>query len=208
MPTTPTSMTPAASRTTRLRRAGPLAAVLAAVALSAAACGGTSPSPGVAQGGTPTPSASQSQQQGSGGSQVSGNGPGSGLSVAFSACMRSHGIKNFPDPGPNGAISISGGNGVDPNSPQFQTAQRACQKLAPGGGSPAQQAQSKAKAVRYSACMRTHGIKNFPDPNSSGAITVTGGSGVDPNSPQFVAANKICSPIMGNTSGPTQGNGS
>jgi hypothetical protein len=45
--------------------------------------------------------------------------------------MRSHGVPNFPDPqfetGPGGGVGIRlGGPGVNPNSPAFQTAEKAC----------------------------------------------------------------------------------
>ena len=45
-------------------------------------------------------------------------------------CMRAHGITNFPDPVmlPNGGSYVRFGksSGVDPSSPQFQAAQKAC----------------------------------------------------------------------------------
>jgi hypothetical protein len=48
--------------------------------------------------------------------------------LAFSKCMRAHGIKDFPDPS-NGGLRLSAGAGSDlnPNNTQFQAAQRACQ---------------------------------------------------------------------------------
>src|SRR6266568_253384 len=62
--------------------------------------------------------------------------------LAFSACMRSHGVKDFPDPtksADGGGIRIQSGKGgggsdLDPNSAVFQAAQRACQSLLPMGG--------------------------------------------------------------------------
>jgi hypothetical protein len=56
--------------------------------------------------------------------------------------MRSHGISDFPDPQITGGgirISIRAGQGSDlnPNNPQFQAAQRACQSIAPFGKGPA-----------------------------------------------------------------------
>jgi hypothetical protein len=56
--------------------------------------------------------------------------------LKFSACMRAHGVPSFPDPTTrNGGVTISlGGSGMNPNSPQFQSAQRACRSLMPGGG--------------------------------------------------------------------------
>jgi hypothetical protein len=44
--------------------------------------------------------------------------------LKFAVCMRKHGLPNFPDP------TFSHGNigqkGFDPNSPQFQSAQKVC----------------------------------------------------------------------------------
>ena len=58
--------------------------------------------------------------------------------LAFSSCMRSHGVPRFPDPKVNadgGMTQLLGGPGhdVDPTSPTFQAAQRECQKLNPDG---------------------------------------------------------------------------
>ncbi len=63
--------------------------------------------------------------------------------LAFSQCMRSHGITNFPDPTfQNGraGLMISASSGIDPNSPAFKQAQQACGSImgkpqgAPVGG--------------------------------------------------------------------------
>jgi hypothetical protein len=61
--------------------------------------------------------------------------------TAFSRCMRAHGIADFPDPTSGGGLRISAGAGSDlnPNSPAFQSAQKACSKSVglPGlGGGP------------------------------------------------------------------------
>ncbi len=59
--------------------------------------------------------------------------------LAMSRCMRTHGVPNFPDPqfqsGAGGFGIRIGGPGVDPNSPAFQAAQKACGKIF--GGAPA-----------------------------------------------------------------------
>jgi hypothetical protein len=115
--------------------------------------------------------------------------------------MRSHGITNFPDPNSNGVISGAISDGVNPNSPQFQAAQKACQKYAgEGTPSPQQQAQAAANGLKYAQCMRAHGVPDFPDPNSNGGIAITGNGGstnsdLNPNSAQFQAAQKVCEPI-------------
>lgn len=50
--------------------------------------------------------------------------------VKFAGCMREHGI-DFPDPGADGnqVFTFGGGDGPDPNSSEFQTAQKACQSI-------------------------------------------------------------------------------
>jgi len=58
--------------------------------------------------------------------------------LAFSKCMRDHGI-DFPDPkfdGGGASIALGGpdGNDVDPNSDAFKAAQEACASNLPGGG--------------------------------------------------------------------------
>jgi hypothetical protein len=55
--------------------------------------------------------------------------------LAFSQCMRSHGVPNFPDPKVSGnAVQLGGPGkqGIDPSSPRFQAAQKACQSKLPG----------------------------------------------------------------------------
>jgi hypothetical protein len=46
----------------------------------------------------------------------------------------------------------------------------------------------------YSSCMRSHGVPLFPDPNSNGQFSP--GGGVDPNSPQFRAAQSACRSLL------------
>ena len=73
--------------------------------------------------------------------------------LKFAACMRSHGVPNFPDPTATGGIQIQAGSGVDPQSPSFQSAQKSCFKLLPGGGPGAQHptAQEVASTLKVSA---------------------------------------------------------
>jgi hypothetical protein len=193
------------------RLAAPVVSLAAVVAL-AAGCGDSS-SPSVASLGSTT-RATASSQGSSPPSNSTQGGPGNGGSgnsvhiamkltnaTRFAACMRSHDIKGFPDPNSQGAISITGGPGsnLDPSSPKFQAAQRACRKVLPNGGqaTPAQQAKATEQALAFSACMRKHGVRDFPDPNFSsghGVIQIKGGPGSDlnPSSPTFQAAMTAC----------------
>ena len=127
--------------------------------------------------------------------------------VAYSQCMRSHGVPEFPEP-TEGHLLIHSSNhdghatGIDPGSAQFQAAQKVCGKLLPEGGtpSPAQRAKMQESALKFSRCMRTHGVPNFPDPTFSGGgarltLKAGGANGIDPESPQFRAAQKTCQSI-------------
>jgi subtilase family serine protease len=78
-------------------------------------------------------------------------------------------------------------------------------------GSSTPQSTSKASvlshALAFATCMRNHGEPNFPDPSREGGSvheTITPGSGVDPNSPQFIAAMNACTtgPATPGPSGP------
>lgn len=59
--------------------------------------------------------------------------------LAFGECMRNEGITNVPDPevNSNGGVTGRPGQGVDPNSPEFQDALAACESEMPRpGGQP------------------------------------------------------------------------
>ena len=183
----------------------------AAVSLLAAGCGGGSASPGVASvaSSTSTATTATTTRSGAGvGAPPADQGPpqGSHFQVAmkvgnaadgakFSACMRKHGVTNFPDPNGQGVIQFGSGMGIDPNSSTFQSARSACQKLLPNGGqpTPAQRAKAQQQMLAFSQCMRAHGIKDFPDP-SNGGLQLRGGPGSDlnPNNPRFQAAQQAC----------------
>jgi len=131
--------------------------------------------------------------------------------LAFSKCMRAHGLSNFPDPGSSGGgiqIRIGPNSGVNPQSPAFQSAQAACKHLLPGGGpgSGPPSAQVRAQMLQISKCMRAHGVSGFPDPTTtppsgpSGYSAVMGRNGVflaipnsiDTQSPAFKQAAAAC----------------
>ena len=54
--------------------------------------------------------------------------------LKYVACMRSHGVPDMPDPNSNGTLTLPTGGAVSASSPQFQSAQKACQKLFPAQG--------------------------------------------------------------------------
>jgi hypothetical protein len=148
----------------RLRRAAVMAGGVLAVGVVVAACGGGPSTPGVATGSTTTtasPSAGGSTQR-------------AGL-LAYSSCMRSHGVPNFPDPTSSGGIPkqavISAQSAVSHS--QVTAADSHCAHLLPAGGlsgRPSQTVtvQDQQYYLNAVACMRSHGITNFPDPVFSG----------------------------------------
>jgi hypothetical protein len=135
--------------------------------------------------------------------------------LKLAACMRANGEPNFPDPNAQGVIQGSSSQGLDPRSPQFQAAMKKCQKYTPNGGkppSPQQLAQAQQRALAFSACMRSHGIKDFPDPNFSGGgirIQLNGGpnSDVNPSSPLFQHAQQACASLLPGRAGGLVGGG-
>jgi hypothetical protein len=190
-------------------------AALASLALGVAGCGGGSSAPPVASlAATSSAATAAAAPQGGAPSGGPGSGGESSLSVgsggrAFSACMRSHGVPNFPDPNGKGELTFGSSDGIDPSSPKFQSAQTACQKVLPkhAPASPAQVAKMQAMALKYSACMRSHGVPKFPDPTFSAGgvgLRIDRASGIDPNSPQFRSAQKVC---QGNLPGAKTGAG-
>lgn len=84
--------------------------------------------------------------------------------LELSQCMRSHGVPNFPDPGPGGGLQVNSQSGINPQAPAFQAAQRACRRFAPSFPAPGMSAVTRARAVAFAKCMRAHGQTSFPDP--------------------------------------------
>jgi len=134
---------------------------------------------------------------GSQGSHVAQLGSTTSRAVAYARCMRSNGVPNWPDPDSNGAFDKSKltSRQLGAASSQVQAAQSACRRLLPNGGSgptAAQVQQVKTQGLRFSQCVRAHGVPNFPDPGSDGRIPDPSSAGIDQGSPKFEAANQAC----------------
>ena len=54
----------------------------------------------------------------------------------------------------------------------------------------------EAEALAYSKCMRANGVPQFPDPGAGGGIEFHPGSGINPSSPAFKAAQTRCQKLM------------
>jgi hypothetical protein len=158
---------------------------VALVALLAAGCGGGSP--GVASVTSSTTTAATTATQ-------------NGL-VAFSRCMRSNGLPNFPDP-----RALAGGNAKLTvhqlgNSPHVQAAMSACDHLLPTRGSTPQQTAQQARTqiadeLSFASCMRSHGVSRFPDPTAQGQLSVemVQAHGIDVHSSAVLQVVQACLP--------------
>jgi hypothetical protein len=164
-------------------RAGVLAVTVGVVVL-AAACGG-SPS-----------------STGPGGSSNAGGSADSQM-LAFDQCMRSHGVPNFPDLPPNGKIASAQQYGVSPS--QLQAAEGDCRHLLPPGTyssfTPAEAQLMLPAMTRFSQCMRSHGVPNWPDPTigsqgKPGFNLVNINPPIDTSSPQFASKLHECGHLM------------
>ena len=169
----------------RPRRAGVLAVTTGLVLLTAACS--SSPSS--------TGSGSSPNGQGSASPQASARS-----ALAFSGCVRSHGVPNFPDPPPffNGKFPGSSPQQLGVSESRLRAATGACRNLLPAVRGPAPlTAQVQQDYLRAAACMRSHGITSFPDPVfSNGTVNLTIPSSIDPSSPQFTQARHTCQRLI------------
>ena len=178
--------------TRRPRPARTAAGVIATVglALLAAACGG-SPGSHVAQlGSTTTKSSTSSPSANS--QQV----------LAFSRCVRAHGVPNFPDPNSSGVLPKRQVAQLTAGNPQFPAAHRACEHLLPNGGQPTQaQVQQAWNDMRnFARCMRSHGVPNWPDPAATSQQDQRPffhlPDSIDPNAPQITTKIRACQHVL------------
>jgi hypothetical protein len=172
------------------------AAAFIAAALLLAACDGSRPS------------------SGPGGSPSAGISTMSPSAVAFSACMRAHGVPNFPDPDSKGMPGQVDPRRLGVSPALYQVAEQTCQPLLPPSGSLQQQTQQCVVfgacppalvqqllnvERQWAQCLRTHGVPNWPDPTISAKggrpVFDLTGAGIDPESADtspFLAKEAAC----------------
>ena len=123
--------------------------------------------------------------------------------LAYAQCMRTHGVPHFPDPNSRGIFGVSPSELGPSNGAQFQRADKACRHLLPGSQpmTAVQQRQATDQALRFVACMRSHGLPAFPDPivNAQGIGFRLARSAPRPSSPVFQAAQQTCQKLMPGT---------
>jgi hypothetical protein len=162
------------------RRAGALAAAVTGVTLLAVACGGSS-----AAANTFAPGATHAQ------------------SLAFAKCMRANGVPGFPDPNGQGVFNDAQIQALT-TGPQGDNALHQCRSVLPNAGTGLTVTQIQAiqqhnlhNALKAAACMRAHGITNFPDPagttQASGVNWPQTLPGIATGSPSYEKAFRTCS---------------
>lgn len=159
---------------------------VAAFSLLAAGCGGGG-SPGVANVASSKTTTTATTQTGL---------------AAFAACMRSHGVPNFPDPDSTGEIpKVQVVATAQANPHKFNAAQTACIHLAPNGSlgrqeTAAQKRTQLADELSFARCMRSHGVARFPDPTAQGQLSVemVQAQGIDVHAPAVLHVVQACLP--------------
>jgi hypothetical protein len=173
-----------------------LAVATAVLALLAAACSG----------------------RGGSGSATASGPSRSASTVGYSACVRSHGVPNFPDPDIDGQLPKVDAQRLGVSSSQLRAAQQACQHLLPNdsGAIDASSIQQCIQAGicpqalmqhllseerRFAQCMRSREVPRWPDPSidrQGRPVFVISISklGFDPYSRQVWAKGDQCSHLM------------
>jgi hypothetical protein len=159
-------------------------AVAASLLLAAGCSGGGSPR--VASVGSTTTAATTTTRNGA---------------VAFSQCMRSHGVPGFPDPDSRGVIPKSQVVQLGVSESRMRAAGRVCNSLLPNGGSGSQETAQQTRTrladeLSFARCMRSHGVARFPDPTAQGQLTVemVQAQGIDVHSPAVLHVVQACLP--------------
>ena len=101
--------------------------------------------------------------------------------------MRKHGVSGYPDPqvttNPDGSVAMAiAGPANASAAPAFRSAQKACSGILLAQSSiNGHSGPSRQEFLAFAHCLHTHGILDFPDPNTQGQITgqMINASGVD-----------------------------
>jgi hypothetical protein len=149
---------------------------------------------------------------------AAGGSTASPSAIGYSACMRSHGVPNFPDPDSSGSLPKADPQQLGVSGSRLQAARQACQHLLPNDGGaidagsiqqcmmaddcpPALVQHLLNEERNFAQCMRSDGVPNWPDPllDSQGrpvfAISISK-NGFDPYSPPIWAKGNHCSHLM------------
>lgn len=155
----------------------PIFVAVVAVAMLVAGCGG---------GGSSTTAATTTAQTGA---------------LAFARCMRAHGLSRWPDPDANGTFDKANLRQLGYSKQQIRTAELSfCGRFLPADGTPGETVQQQrtrvADGLSFARCMRSHGVRQFPDPDAQGELSVAmvQAQGIDIHSPAVLQTVQACLP--------------
>jgi len=185
----------------------PIVIAVLVIALVAMACGGS--------GGTGVASLESADPGGDGAASPSPSLDPQEAALAFAECMRENGVE-MADPQFDAdgrgefSIGIGGpGGGDQPDRETLEAAMEACRGLMPtlgGAGGRELTPEDQDRILAFTECMREHGV-DIADPQfgeGGGFIRVgpgdgatdDGASAVDPNDPEFQAAQEACRELL------------
>lgn len=131
--------------------------------------------------------------------------------VAYAACMRSHGVPDFPDAKHGGfnvstspRSTVANGVALKETQSQITTANQTCNHYlgTPANAGPASPQRQQA-ALAFAQCMRSHGFPHFPDPQvTANSFRIRVPPGINANSPPFQAALQTCQRLVPIPGGP------
>jgi hypothetical protein len=112
-----------------------------------------------------------------GGTHMQQSGSPGGLAAwrAAVGCARRHGMPRVPDPvvGADGQITVPGYTKADLTPAVLSACAAQIRSISSTGSThPIESASDIQALLRYAACMRTHGLPRFPDPNERGEFHV------------------------------------
>jgi hypothetical protein len=138
-----------------------------------------------------------------GGSPAASTTAGSPSAIAYSACMRSHGVPNFPDPNSSGTIAKGSAQQFGVSDSRYQAARTACAHLLPTSGEASQtEIQRAMDGMRsFAQCMRSDGVTNWPDPSTdrAGYPAFYLQGEIDMNAPRIVTKVQACQHLVPTT---------
>lgn len=110
--------------------------------------------------------------------------------------MRSHGLSQFPDPDGSGTLPKITPQQLGVSAAQFQAAQQACAYLLQPSN--AQAHQTLSGMLDFARCMRSHGLRDWPDPttNSDGQPVFDLHGRINPDSLQSATESGDCSHLL------------
>jgi hypothetical protein len=118
----------------------------------------------------------------------------------FAKCMREHGVHVEASTPAPGTIKLGISGNINPR--RMKAAQHACRKYAPATAAkrrltPGERVAREEALLKFAKCMREHGVRAFPDPNSGGQLThgMLSDAGINDHEPSVLRAADACAAV-------------